>query len=80
MALGLRRSDDTLTLISRVRRAMPRNLDVMAVCERCEELIRAQAGQARKRERSGDDLDRIREQTRLRVQRHRAKKKRKGSR
>jgi hypothetical protein len=27
-------------VIDRVRRAMPRNMDVMAICDRCEELER----------------------------------------
>lgn len=73
MALGLQRAADDITvIIARVRRAMPRNADVMAICERCEELARAASGKRR-----APDVDRIREQTRLRVARYRAKQRKK---
>lgn len=74
MALGLqRREDDIGTMIARVRRVMPRNPDVMAICDRCELLMLNGA----KRERPAPDLEKIRAQTRARVARYRAKK-RKG--
>lgn len=79
MALGLQRKDDDInSVIARVKRAMPRNTDVLAICEHLEGMLRNGSAKAEKPE---PDLERIREQTRLRVARHRAKqraKQRKG--
>lgn len=75
MALGLQRSDgqeNILAVIARVRRAMPRNTDVMAICDHAESLTVKPVKRAARKPR---DPDHVREQTRLRVQRHRERMK-----
>jgi len=77
MALGLQRSDGQehiLTVISRVRRAMPRNPDVMAICDHAEALTVKPVKSGRK----SRDAEHVRAQTRLRVKRHREKMKANG--